>query len=1043
MAFTIVLPLSAENIDQPEKHKVNVSFEKLTIIKCLEKLEGVTGVNFYYNTSDLSECTKLYDTSFDNHTLPEILDNLLHNTGLEFKEVNNNKIVVRRSDNYQGKIKGRVTDEDGQPIVGANVVEVATFKGAVTDFDGNFELVLPPGEYTIRISFVSFQTQEITKVVVEPGKTTPLPVVLKEENMQIEGVVVKAEYKRSSVEALYAKQKAVVSMTDGMSADMIKKTSDNNVAQSLKRIVGVNVSKGKYVVIRGMGERYNNVELNGASMPSTEPNRRNFAFDIIPTSVVDNVLVYKTFMPDMQGEFSGGLVKVNTLSIPNKKVLKISLGTGFNTQSTGKDFYSLRRYNEDYFISKNKRNWYNESWSDNYNQTYSSYFDNLRITNDPQKQEIAKKSLVQLREMGKKIPNDWGVRRFAGAPTQSYSLQWGVPFKLRDNSTLGFVTSITYRHAQKREDYISSFNEPDLESWESDDGIRNKFITNCSALLNIGWKNTNNQISWKNFYNYRFINDYKQNSRDYSDVGIDYYGFRSLNNPLYNTIMQTRLEGRHKMAKAKLEVDWFGDYNTLDRYMPEARFGVGMIRMIPAVDGKSPVAWRTYGPNNEVISSTHLYSSSLNETKHNFGGNIKFKFNLLKQSHFLKTGYWGTHRHAHFYQSRFYPSDKSSGRKPIQDLWSDETYNNEEFIYEVDRYSLNISGSNKYDGEQHINAVYLMGSFNFLKKLQLTGGIRLESTQMTVEGGQQMVIGGPFIDTTLTWNDKRWLPGATLTYNVTKKIKVKAAYGKTLARPDFRERTGIKYFDLINMQTVRGGKGVENTITDNYDLRLEWFPSNKEVVSVNAFYKDFKNIVENYIVGTTGGYSVFIMNLDKAITKGLEFNFRKTFDMPAINSELVFSGNAIVMEGEVLLLNEKYSHGENISTFTSKRLIRGLAPESYNAGIEWNSKHFSLAVNYNQTGRILLFTGGNNEYENQYLAKSEIVGAQVRFRLLNNKLGIKLNANNLFNEPSIRYDNYQPDEKIVSKDPEYNKGDRIFHKGYTGRSYSMSISYTL
>ena len=1015
--------------------EVNLPKESLAVR--LDKLAKIYNVNISFDKKMVNQI-QVDPITERTSNLEHALTQSLKSTGLTWAKLMDGSVIVKQNKNQQvkiksGKVRGVVTDENGEPIVGANVVEVNSYKGAVTGFDGDFELVLPPGEYTFRISFVSFQTQEITKVEVVSGEVTPLPVILKEENLEIEGVVVTAEYKRSSVAALFAKQKATVSMTDGLSADMIKKTSDNNVAQTLKRIVGVNVSKGKYVVIRGMGERYNNVELNGASMPSTEPNRRNFAFDVLPTAIVDNVVVAKTFTPDMQGEFSGGLVKVNTLSMPTKKVLKLSTGTGFNTQSTGKEFLSNTRYKEDYLLGTDKRDWFNEKWSNDYLDAYNGFNDNKNT----EKKGVADKSYEQFREMGKAIPNHWGMQKFTGAPTQSYSMQWGIPIELPNKNTIGFITSVNYRHEEKREDFDYVGYD---DKGQSDDGVKCKFITNISGMFNTGWKNSKNKISFKNLYNYRFNHENWSRTQVENDEEENYaYAYH---NPQDNTIIQTRLEGWHKIANDKIEVDWFGDYNSLNRHMPESRYTVGSYVGM-SNDGEKVVRWKTYGPNQETSSSTHVYSSSLKETKHNIGGNIKYKFDLLKQSHFFKTGYLGTYRHSHFYQGRYLPGDRPDEPYiPAQDVWSDDNYQNEVFDYIIDRYELNIAGANKYKGDLDIHAAYVMGNFKLLKKLEITGGIRLENTKMTMASIQQMEIGGDFIDTTLTWNEEQWLPATTLTYNITKKLKIKGAYGKTVGRPDFRERTGIKYWDLERGRSILGHKGVENSMIDNYDLRFEWYPSNREIFSVNLFYKEFYKVIENYIIQNTNEYSVYVINLDKAITKGIEVNLRKSFKISPLKSSLVINGNVTIMDGKIEFDGGEF-YGQPVRTLKEERLIMGLSPESYNAGVEWNSSFFGMSVNYNRTGRILLFADGTSNKNDEYRAPREVIGAQLRFKLLQDKLGIKINGSNLFNKPVINYNNYQPgvSKEDQNKDLEYNNGDRVTYKGYTGRSYSMSLSY--
>lgn len=282
----------------------------------------------------------------------------------------------------RGTISGTVLDSNGFPIPGATLfVEGMKEKGTATDIKGQFTLKdIPARDVKVEISCISYRKMLISDVKVYGGKTTPLDVILQDETEMLNEVVVTATYNRASANGLYAKQKAMVAMSDGVSSDLIKRTADNNVAQVLKRVSGVTIDNGKYVTVRGMSERYNNVQLNGSTLPSTEPNRRNFSFDIIPTALIDNVTIAKTFTPDMPGEFTGGLVQVNTLSVPEKPLVSVSIGTGFNSISTGKEFKSNTRFKSDYLFG-NSRDWYGNDWNpdrffeimNNNNTQYADY----------------------------------------------------------------------------------------------------------------------------------------------------------------------------------------------------------------------------------------------------------------------------------------------------------------------------------------------------------------------------------------------------------------------------------------------------------------------------------------------------------------------------------------------------------------------------------------------------------------------------------------------------------------------------------------------
>ena len=361
------------------------------------------------------------------------LSNSLSNTDYSYKKVSAESYSVYQDDNKnkkssgKGTITGTVLDKDGFPIPGATVVIAGSNTGTATDIKGNFTLKdVPARTYMVEVSCISYQKMRISDVKVAGGRTTPLDVILQDETEMLNEVVVTATYNKASANALYSKQKTMVAMSDGISADLVKKTSDNNMAQVLRRVSGVTIDNGKYVNVRGMGERYNNVQLNGASLPSTEPNRRNFAFDVIPSGLVDNVTIAKTFTPDLPGEFIGGLIEVQTLAVPSKKFFDISLGTGMNTQSTGKDFLSNKRFKSDWLFGEmNDRQWYAGRSEDE----------------------------GKIGTQNAALKNTFGMKKFTAMPIQNYSLTFGAPIELGYGHKLGVVAALTYRNEQTTEEY--------------------------------------------------------------------------------------------------------------------------------------------------------------------------------------------------------------------------------------------------------------------------------------------------------------------------------------------------------------------------------------------------------------------------------------------------------------------------------------------------------------------------------------------------------------------------------------------------------------
>jgi TonB-dependent receptor len=923
----------------------------------------------------------------------------------------------------KGIITGSVLDRNGQPIPGATVQIIGTTNGTATDARGNFILKdVPEQAVTVEIRCISYATLRISDITVRDGQKKQLNVVLQDDAELLDEVLITATYNQASANGLYAKQKAMTAMSDGVSADLIKKTSDNNVAQVLKRVSGVTIDNGKYVVVRGMSERYNNVQLNGSSLPSTEPNRRNFSFDVIPTALIDNVTIAKTFTPDLQGEFTGGLVEVRTLSVPDEQFVNISLGTGMNTQSTGKDFLSTQRYSGDYLFGEiDKRQWY-----------------------AGKTEEDAKVSLVNAAEK-----NGYGFRRYTAAPLQNYSLTAGIPLKLKKGHKLGLVAALTYRNEQTTEDIL----EGKMITSDSiySPGHRYTFVTAAGAVANIGWEKSGHKITWHNLYNSRFTHTNTERSvYDYYD-NSKYY--EQYSRPLASRLLQTQLDGEHTFFKDKLIFTWNVAYNTVERTNPDDRLATGGVAGETA-DGRTLISWgaSTTDSNGFNISDSHIMYSRLSENKKNIGGNLEYPFVVEGNRQRLKAGYLGTFRRADFQQQYLkamgWPEDIGVS---IYDYFAPENFGaNGPLTYVIS--GMQAARSDYYEGRQDIHAAYVMGEFTFLRRLHLTAGVRMEKAGNEVLS-KLLDTSGNATDSIVTQKNTDWLPAVTLVYNVTDNTNVRLAYSRTLARPDFRELSRTAYYNVDDRIYVFNRKPLEQSTSDNYDLRFEWYPQLGEVVSVSGFIKKFRNPVEmvTQMESSQQRFNMYSVNLDEATVKGVEINVRKSLGFLATApflQDLYISGNAALISGDVnytAIRNEENKR---------KRPLMGLAPYTVNAGLAYQGKALGAAVNYGRVGRTLVMSGDYEKYD-QYEHPRNVLDLQLSARFLRERLELKFNASDLLNEDIIVYrncstsvnykeSNKEPDKAYTDRTGlgmDYNEGDWVMSRIRKGVNLSLSASY--
>ena len=965
------------------------------------------------------------------------LSNSLSNTDYSYKKVSAESYSVYQDDNKnkkssgKGTITGTVLDKDGFPIPGATVVIAGSNTGTATDIKGNFTLKdVPTRTYMVEVSCISYQKMRISDVKVAGGRTTPLDVILQDETEMLNEVVVTATYNKASANALYSKQKTMVAMSDGISADLVKKTSDNNMAQVLRRVSGVTIDNGKYVNVRGMGERYNNVQLNGASLPSTEPNRRNFAFDVIPSGLVDNVTIAKTFTPDLPGEFIGGLIEVQTLAVPSKKFFDISLGTGMNTQSTGKDFLSNKRFKSDWLFGEmNDRQWYAGRSEDE----------------------------GKIGTQNAALKNTFGMKKFTAMPIQNYSLTFGAPIELGYGHKLGVVAALTYRNEQTTEEYkeMNTITKDSLNG----PGKRYKFLTSVGAVANIGWEIQNHKITWRNMFNNRF--QHTNLERYIFKYTTAFNTYEQYSVPLRSQLWQTQLEGEHRLFNENLIATWNASYNQVGRTNPDDRYALGNVQgdvEDGLVDWSSTVTSSQFG-----LEDGHLMYSNLKEKKKSIGLNLEHPFVVKGNKQTIKTGYMGTFRTSNYEQQYLHAMFGNKGEgwdawKELQESHPElgELYDPKNFASKAIYYAPSgLNEADYYEGKQNIHAAYLMGEFTFFRKLHLTAGVRMEDATTEV----QTTIGADRVDSLVSVKKADWLPAATLVYNITDNINARFAYSRTIARPDFRELTPCNYYNVDDRIEVKSRGGLKQSHSDNFDLRLEWYPQAGEVVSVSAFYKKFKDPIEMVTRETMDlRYVLHPFNIDDASVKGIEINLRKSLAFIAPGSflkDVYVSGNATFLSGDVTYNLERLQNAASgidreVKTQDRSRPLQGLSPYTVNAGLAYQGKILGAALNYGRNGRKLLFAGDYEKYD-QYEASRDVLDLQISARFLKEKLEVKFNASDLLNQDVIVYRNcgYEPgvdpnNDKgyaDLTSNMNYNSGDWVLSRIKKGINLSLSVGY--
>jgi TonB-dependent receptor len=996
------LQLSAGSYAQ----RITLNKADATIPLILQEIREQSGYDFFYDAG-LFKNAKHVTIRLENVEIERALVKCFEGLPYSFV-IKDNIVVVKEKVNQDlGKISGRVLDENGETLPGASIKVVEANKGMQSSADGTYSVPVPPGTYTVEVSYISFQPQRITDIVVQAGENTPLDIAMKQTPNALAEVTITSSYRKASVEGLYARQKNNAAVTDGITAEQISRTPDNNTAQVLTRVSGLQVSQNKFVVVRGMSDRYNNVMLNGAPLPSTEPNRRDFAFDVIPSALVDNVVVNKTATPDVTGEFSGGLIQITTKDIPEENFIELSIGTGYNSRATGKDFISGYRGTENYLGLANDYQRKPEGMSlPEYNNIGIKMADGSATAEEKDR---------AARFLGT-LPDNWALRKYTAKPIQSYQLTAAHTFTMKDNATLGVIAALTYRNEQQANQH--NIYQSYIADYKGTDYV---FNTLWGGSVNLGYVTGTNKFTLKNTYNRRFSDKYfTYGGKNIENTSyIDNYTDQTVINELY----QSNFTGEHALGKRGIKVDYGVAMGIVNRDQPNSRLMDRVVVNNTAI----PDDYFTYNFSDNNIKNGSVYYSEYAEKRYSWQTNVLVPFKLLNLNQTFKVGYQGNYRTAD-YRTDFYrvktTSDQGTGNSRYDGLSYYDVYDSSEFsnghLYLFPTVANGNGVTDKsvgtgYRGRQNLDAFYGMFDIKILKPLRIIGGLRYEQNLQRVETRTRgrAVNGGisPTIDSLIRIEKNNWLPSVNVVYALTSKMNVRAAYYKTLARPDFREVSFFSYFDFDLLRSVIGDN-LRTTSIQNFDIRYEYYPSPGEILSFSVFHKDFKDPIE--ILYPNKNPRVYVYsNLAGAKNTGFEIDIRKSLNFIAASSSflsnLYLSGNYTYLKASVDL-GTVYSVNDQGVTVPSKRNrpLTGQSPYIINAGILYTGRHFGFNAVYNRYGNRIVYASPNRA-EDEYENGRDVVDLQISYKFLkNNRAEFRLNISNLLNSEMFYYRNAFP-----------------------------------
>lgn len=854
-----------------------------------------------------------------------------------------------------GQIAGKVSDDKtGEALIGAAVAIQGTGIGTLTDIDGNFLLSeVHEGTYNLVVSYLAYDSK-IVKTDVTDGGINRMDLKLEPLAIGLGTVTVVGRQKTNTELSLINSIKTSNLIVSGISAQQISKTQDSDASEVIKRIPGITVTDGRFMIVRGLVERYNSVLINNSTAPSFESDKRAFSFDAMPSGMINNIMIYKSPSPELPADFAGAAVNILTKTDADEKSFKISYSVGYAQNATfSKNYHTYKGGKLDWLGIDDGTRALPEGLPD------TKKFNDLYVW--PDKTTYLAKT-EEITKISRTFNNIWDYYNKSPFLDQSASAIFQRRF-LIGKVSVGNITAVNYKIENKqyditRREYYSydQANDTMLMNFNFSD-------QRSSQDINIGLIHNWNLIYGKNqkiMFN-NFLNNLGESTTSLRE-GAEYYDGENIKatNLRYRNrfIYSGQLSGKQLLNNEKTKIDWLLGYAYTNSYKPDDR------RLFFVKDPDNNYYLELQNQATNVKNGGRL-TIDLYEHVYNARMDIEHKFKP-----FIEGPAWAI-RGGLLYEYKFrdYNSRLIGVVTPrpqvAVDLYKpvEEIFNENNFFF--DPVNVRLAGlayadatkaKDSYTAKNSLLAGYLSLRITLLKKLNISGGARMEKFDRLLSDFYIPQSGNDTLD--ITRDSLNIFPSMNITYNINDKNLIRFSYGKTINRPEFREISATDYEDFDMNVIIHGNKDLKDAYCNNFDLRYEWYPNTGEIISIAGFYKKFINPIELFLIPAGTGYDYAPYNTEEAYSAGIELDVRKTL-IEFENStsflryfkDLTIIFNSSLIQSEIntnkAFAREKY------------RIMQGQSPYIINLALFYNNvnKQFSVNLIYNKVGKRIAFAG--------------------------------------------------------------------------------------
>ena len=738
-----------------------------------------------------------------------------------------------------GKVQGKVlTADTGEPLSAADVVLLpvdSTMKrvGGFTNNDGTFLLEAAPGVYTLQVRALSYRAKRVTGLAVRAGEMLPITVTVETEAITQKEVVVEATRAQNTEKSMMIQRQKATTVGDAVSAEAVRKSPDRDAAEVLRRVTGLSVSDGKYVYVRGMGERYSSTQIDGVRLVSPEPNKRVVPLDIVPANLLENVVVQKTHSADRPGEFGGGDVQLKTRDFPGQRTMSFSASLGGTEGTTFQDIGSYPGGSGDLLAWGAHDRGMPETVVETANGKQIILQGLDRSRGFPQ---------AVLADMGRSFDNVWTPGTDRAAPNSSFSESFGDEWR-PFGRPLGFIQSLSYsRNLNQTQEYrgkpdVAGGYEKEYQNVESTESIQWGGLGALAYRLTPRHSLHARTVFTRSADDETRVANYLDNNRELEHIKRS-YRLRYTERVTLNGLV----EGRHELpALGGSRFDWKLTASRANREEPDRREANYYFQPEFYDSDREvtvPERWLLLTGRN----TTRLYEEQRDKGR-GLDGTFEVPLrNVLGMKGRVTAGaaYENKDRDAAMRRLHFRPANSGSVDAPPESLFDDPDWNSqmpsatiEEFTYVDDNYT----------AEQRVAAGFVGLDLTVAPRLRAVLGLRVEHGVQEVRNFELFA---PSVTTAeASLDDVDWLPSANLVWSVADDANLRLAASRTLSRPDLRELSKTREYDLDGYYPRFGNPDLERAVIENWDLRYETFPNAAEVIAFGAFYKRLYRPIED------------------------------------------------------------------------------------------------------------------------------------------------------------------------------------------------------